>query len=87
MCFNLDRSNRKALQNEIDTLKNVITNLKSQVENGDLEISTLRQKVCIIINVCNISNSSSSNTNIIYIKDRTIIIKQYKDKKKSDFII
>nr|CAG8597651.1 7_t:CDS:2 [Entrophospora candida] len=70
LCFNLDRSNRKALQNEIDTLKNVITNLKSQVESGDLEISTLRQKI---------SQSLSSNT-----KTRRRAISLFESKENKD---
>ncbi|CAJ0906535.1 5872_t:CDS:2 [Entrophospora sp. SA101] len=63
-------SNRKALQNEIDTLKNVITNLKSQVESGDLEISTLRQKI---------SQSLSSNT-----KTRRRAISLFESKENKD---
>ncbi|CAJ0648026.1 7235_t:CDS:2 [Entrophospora sp. SA101] len=66
----LYKSNRKALQNEIDTLKNVITNLKSQVESGDLEISTLRQKI---------SQSLSSNT-----KTRRRAISLFESKENKD---
>ncbi|CAG8439635.1 10897_t:CDS:10 [Ambispora gerdemannii] len=45
LCFNIDRLHRQTLQNEIKDLHRVIENLKSELETGDHEISTLKQKV------------------------------------------
>ncbi|CAG8453120.1 2689_t:CDS:10 [Ambispora leptoticha] len=45
LCFNIDRLHRISLQNEIKDLHNIIENLKSELEIGDHEITTLKQKV------------------------------------------
>ncbi|GES84047.1 WD repeat-containing protein 91 isoform X2 [Rhizophagus clarus] len=44
LCFNLDRSHRKALQSEIESLRSEIENLKTELVNGDTEIISLKQK-------------------------------------------
>ncbi|KAG9293772.1 hypothetical protein G9A89_019109 [Geosiphon pyriformis] len=45
LCFNIDRLHRRALQNEIEELQSVVENLKLEIQDGDHEISSLKQKV------------------------------------------
>ncbi|KAF0556422.1 WD40 repeat-like protein [Gigaspora margarita] len=43
LCFNIDRLHKRALESEIQSLHNVIVDLKTKIEHYDAEIANLRQ--------------------------------------------
>ncbi|CAG8723159.1 16649_t:CDS:2, partial [Cetraspora pellucida] len=43
LCFDLERFQRRALESEVQSLHNVIVDLKSKIEHYDTELANLRQ--------------------------------------------
>ncbi|CAI2175437.1 8981_t:CDS:10 [Funneliformis geosporum] len=66
LCFNLDRLRRRALQNEIDSLK-------TELENGDTEIISLKQKVA----QCDLAGSRRQSCDNLREKNEKVSNHQY----------